>query len=236
MSFPGKPAIFLLAVVLIFAGGCAAPTHLKIKSLPAEPEKRRIVFLTPDVELSILHAGGLNEPSAEWTQSAKKHIGAHLSRKFSSRNIRMVSLEEKEEDIGRDRRESQLRKLHQVLGASVLFHQYEDMLPLPTKAGKFEWSMGPDVKYLKEKYRADYALFIYVRDSYASSGRQAAIFVAALLGVGIHGGIQAGFASLVDLNTGDVVWFNRLFRAMGDLRTAAGADETMNVLLTDMPQ
>ena len=70
-----------------------------------------------------------------------------------------------------------------------------------------------------------------------TAGRAAAIFLAAaLFGVGIQGGSQLGFASLVDLKTGNVVWFNRLARASGDLRTEAPAEETVKTLLTSFPK
>ena len=63
---------------------------------------------------------------------------------------------------------------------------------------------------LQEKTGARYAVFIYVRDSYASAERKAAMVAMAMLGVGLTGGAQIGYASLVDLETGRVLWFNRL--------------------------
>ena len=66
---------------------------------------------------------------------------------------------------------------------------------------------------LRDKYRADYSLFVHLRDSYASPGR----------GVALEGGSQVGFASLVDLNTGDIVWINRLRRNSGDKCQASSA-------------
>jgi hypothetical protein len=57
----------------------------------------------------------------------------------------------------------------------------------------------------------------------------------ALLGIGMPGGIQVGYASLVDLETGQVVWFNRLARGTGDLREPDSAAETVEALLTDFP-
>jgi hypothetical protein len=74
-----------------------------------------------------------------------------------------------------------------------------------------------------------------VRDSYASAERQAAMVVLAFVGVGLGGGMQVGYASLVDLNTGQVLWFNRLLRARGDLREADKAAETVNALLEEFP-
>ena len=50
------------------------------------------------------------------------------------------------------------------------------------------------------------------------------------------GGQQMGFASLVDLDTGDIVWFNRLQRGVGDLRTFDNARSSVEVLLTEFPK
>jgi hypothetical protein len=57
----------------------------------------------------------------------------------------------------------------------------------------------------------------------------------ALLGIGVGGGAQIGYASLVDLNNGRVLWFNRLLRATGDLREPDKAAETLNALLDQFP-
>ena len=57
----------------------------------------------------------------------------------------------------------------------------------------------------------------------------------AILGVGITGGIQIGYASLVDLQTGQVIWFNQLARGTGDLREADSARETVDALFTGFP-
>jgi hypothetical protein len=104
---------------------------------------------------------------------------------------------------------------------------------LPSKQGKFDWSLGPSVAAISRSHQADYALFLYVRDSYATAGRVAVIAVAAILGVGVPGGSQIGFSSVVDLKTGDIVWFNWLARGHGDLRTPEAAGETVKALVSD---
>ena len=114
-------------------------------------------------------------------------------------------------------------------------HKYVPKLIVPTKKDKFDWTLGSGINQLRDDYDAEYALFIHIRDSYTSAGRVAVIFVAAVFGVGVQGGTQVGFASLVDLGTGDVVWFNRLFSATGDLRTAAPAGEAIKQLLSEFP-
>jgi hypothetical protein len=88
---------------------------------------------------------------------------------------------------------------------------------------------------VKKATGARYALFSWLRDSYASAERKAAMIGLALLGIGISGGQQVGYASLVDLETGRVVWFNRLARQSGDLREAESAAETVDALLSEFP-
>jgi hypothetical protein len=106
---------------------------------------------------------------------------------------------------------------------------------LPQKGEALDWTLGPGVKLLRDKYHGDYALFVHLRDSYSSTGRQALIGVAALLLVPVPGGFQSGFASLVDLRSGKVVWFNRLLSVNGDLRNKDDARDTVGELLKGLP-
>jgi hypothetical protein len=57
----------------------------------------------------------------------------------------------------------------------------------------------------------------------------------AAFGVGLGGGVQVGYASLVDLHSGQVLWFHELGRAKGDLRDEQGASETVGELLQKLP-
>ena len=46
--------------------------------------------------------------------------------------------------------------------------------------------------------------------------------------------MQVAFASLVDLKTGQIVWFNTLAATSGDIRTPEGAQKMVNSLLDTM--
>ena len=74
-----------------------------------------------------------------------------------------------------------------------------------------------------------------MRDSYASTERKVAMVAMAVLGVAATGGRQVGYATLVDLETGQVLWFNRLSRASGDLREEKSAAESVDALLAGFP-
>jgi hypothetical protein len=120
---------------------------------------------------------------------------------------------------------------------AISLHQFGDpMWALPTKAGRLDWSFGDAMRPLGEASGARYGLFVWVRDSYASAERVAMqIAIGALTGIVLSGGVQIGYASLVDLQTGQVVWFNRLARAYGDLREPQPARESVDALLQGFP-
>ncbi len=234
-----KRAFALIAVVLgvMTLAGCATQSHQQIAELKRSDAKQARILLMPlNVELSEMTAAGLLERKADWTTAANQHIVTALNAEKAARNIQMAEFDEARAPAARRDDLLQLAKLHGAVGQSIMMHQYVEQLALPTKKGAFDWSLGPNTRTLKETYDADYALFIFVRDSYASAGRAAMIFVGAVLGIHVQGGAQVGFASLVDLETGNVVWFNRLARAAGDLRTEPAARETIQTLLASLPQ
>ncbi len=84
------------------------------------------------------------------------------------------------------------------------------MTPLPTKGKYLDWTLGSGTNLLRDRYGADYAMFMYLHDTYTSAGRAFVMLGAAALGVGMQGGQQLGYTSLVDLRTGKMVWFNRI--------------------------
>jgi hypothetical protein len=117
---------------------------------------------------------------------------------------------------------------------SIAIH-HDGPLKLPTKEDRLDWTFGDSLRPLQQASGARYGLFTWVRDSYASPERVAMMVGLALLGVGISGGFQTGYASLVDLETGQVLWFNKLMRGFGDLREPAKAAESVNALLAGFP-
>jgi hypothetical protein len=237
----GGISMFRLLVVAALSAltlaGCATQSHQQITELKrSEAKQARILLMPLNVELSELSAAGLPEVKADWTNAASKYIVAALRQEQVKRSIQMLEFDEEKAPAEKRDDLLQLTKLHGAVGQSIMVHQYIQQLALPTKEGKFDWSLGPSTRALKEIYGADYALFVYVRDSYASAGRAAVIVLGAILGVHVPGGAQVGFASLVDLETGNVVWFNRLARPSGDLRTEPAAQETVQTLIAGLPQ
>jgi hypothetical protein len=228
--FAAVCAIVLFCVVA--AGSASAQSKNLAPGFAALPANAKVIIMPTDIELYLVTAGGLPEPRADWTEAATKHFKAALLVKKQSLGATAVELSEKDAE-----QFDEISSLHAAIARSISLHHFgPGQLQLPTKNGKLDWSLGNEVRQIKAKTGADYALFSWIRDSYASGERIAATVVLALFGIGIApGGFQQGYASLVDLNTGQVMWFNRLFRGSGDLREPEKAAETLDVLLEGFP-
>lgn len=197
----------------------------------ALPKGAKVVIMPVDIELFSVTAGGVLEPKADWTESALRYFSDALADKRKSLGLAGVELKNDDADELAD-----INALHAAVARSIALHHFgPSTLNLPTKEGKLDWSLGESVGTIRQKTGADYALFSWVRDSYASAERKAAMVALALVGVGIAGGAQVGYASLVDLKTGRVLWFNQLRRGSGDLREPDKARETAEALLDKFP-
>jgi hypothetical protein len=226
-------SVFVLAALLLISG-CATTTKVKqIDRLAAvDNDNPKVLVMTPDVKYYLLTAGGVPEPHADWTLAARANFETALSAYAKEHNVELVMIPEEGQ---LDDFEVGYQKLYSAVGNSILVHHFGPM-KLPTKQESFDWSLGPGTQTIGEKYDADYALFTYYRDYQASGGRVAFAVLAAAAGVAMSMGSEGGFASLVDLNTGDIVWFNQVAAGAGELRDPDGAHTTVKALFKDLPE
>jgi len=228
-----SPRLAAVLAIAVLATGCATTqTVSHISRLETTVEKPRILLMQPDVKYYLLTAGGLTEPHADWTAAAQKNFVVAVQ-DFAARRGSDLVVMDTSQSLGD--LENQYQRLHGAVGNTVLANYFYGP-KLPTKGESFDWSLGPGVAPIGERYGADYALFAFYRDFQASGGRMAFAFVAAMAGVGISTGGQGGFASLVDLKTGEIVWFNLLQAGTADLRSPDGAKQVMEELFKGLPQ
>ncbi len=191
----------------------------------------KLVLMPVDAELFALSAGGVTEPKADWTKAAIGHLQQALRKRATNWGLEIHTMSEDEADA-----HAEQVALHAAVADSMaLHHSLGGAWKLPSKEGKLDWSFGDAMKDIGSAHQARYGLFVWVRDSYATAERKAAMVAMALLGVGLTAGIQVGYASLVDLETGQVLWFNQLARGSGDLREAEPAAESVDSLLRGFP-
>lgn len=208
----------------------------------------KLLVMRPDVEVGSVTTGGMTEARADWTEQARANIIAALRAQQAERGGNVFIMERRDSLPGVDADTvAELERLHYAVGSSIALHKYSGAY-LPTKRGRgLEYTLGADAVRLGQRTGYDYALFLHAEDSFASTGRVAlqVLGVAGCL-VGfcmpnIGGGGQFAYASLVDLRSGEVVWFNVLKAGtqvagvkMGDIRSPEGAAQMVERLLGRM--
>lgn len=226
---------FAVLLLGLFLSACAQmPASVRSDPSAQSLHGAKVLIMQPDVEVSELTVGGLLEPNAAWTAAAEINIDRGLERVLADLGANWVHINRNGKLI-RSRKVSQLVKLHRIVGTSIRLYEYGRLPPLPSKKGRFEWTLGRDAAVLGQAYKADYALFVHFRDSFSSDARIALNVVTSILFQQAHGGQQSGFASLVDLRSGRIVWFNEFRRGSGDLREAEAAVDASRVLLAALP-
>lgn len=206
--------------------------------LPPNSGKKILVF-RPKISVGGQSTGGMFEPNAEWTDRARKNLEAALIRRQANLGNTVIAAPEAYGDQAR--LVGEYTNLFDAVSQAVVNYQFFKGNRLPTKKrdnkeGVFDWSLGEGVRDLPGASGADYALFLYNKDAYGSTGRKI-LQVVALLGPGIavKSGEHKGAAGLVDLKTGNVLWLNADFAMGGDVRDADGADKRVGQLLEEFP-
>ncbi|OYU00713.1 MAG: hypothetical protein CFE36_14465 [Sphingomonadaceae bacterium PASS1] len=205
----------------------------------AQGSKKKILVFRPSVSVGAQSTGGMFEPNAEWTEKAKANLQAALDKLQNQLGNEVLVAPD---SYGEDARNLQEHMaLFAAVSRAVIQYQFFVGNRLPTKKRDnkedvFDWSLGSDVSSLPGAKDADYGLFIYDKDAYGSTGRKLLQAVAILgAGISVKSGEHAGYAGLVDLKTGDLLWLNADASMGGDVRQADGAEKRIRQLLEDFP-
>ena len=237
----------ILALSAAAAGCVQTRQYADVQFTPPQGDYKLLV-MRPNVTVGSLTTGGMVEPRADWTEQARANIMTAMRAQQANRGGTIKILERRSELPGvSEDTVAELERLHTAVGQSIALHKYLGAY-LPTKRGKgIDYTLGEQAVELGRKTGFDYALFMHAEDSVASSGR-VALQVLGVAGCfigfcapNIGGASQFAYASLVDLRTGEVVWFNVVEAgsqvagiSFGDMRTPEGANQLVDRLLGRM--
>jgi hypothetical protein len=167
MNTRGRVLLLRLVQALLFTmllGLGAVPAQA---TKPGEPvwdgtiAGRKIVLMAPDIEVSLLTAGGVLEVRQDWTEAARTSVFAALSAAQAQQGAQLVvdgdalgvsADASNVQKIGlTPEARADLLHLHEVAGQSALLHRVKKPFALPNKSKNFDWTLGSDtVKPLKE--------------------------------------------------------------------------------------
>ena len=243
-----KSRVALALAATVALGACVQTRQFADVQFTPPQGDYRLLVLRPDVTVGALTTGGMVEPRAEWTEEARSNIIAALRAQQASRGGKLTIIEHRNALPGVPEQElANVERLNFVVDESIVEHKYLGDY-LPTKRGRgLDWTLGQDAVRLGRQSGYDYALFLHAEDQVASKGRIAlglvglAGCIVGFCAPNIGGAEQLDYASLVDLKTGEVVWFNVVDAAsqvpgikFGDLRTPQGAAQMVERLLGRM--
>lgn len=236
-----------LTLAAVAVSGCVQSRQFADVQFSPPQGDYRLLVMRPDVTVNSLTTGGIAEPRAEWTDQARANIVEALRAEQAGRGGKVLVLARRNELPNVSAEEiADLERLHYAVGNSIALHKYSGAA-LPSKRGKgLEYTLGEGAVSLGRRTGYDYALFLYAQDNIASTGRTA-LQVLGVAGCFIGfcapsgGSNQFAYASLVDLRTGEVVWFNILQTGsqlpgikFGDIRTPQGAAQMVDRLVGRM--
>jgi len=240
-------ALILMSAGAMALSGCVSTRQIADVQFQPPQGDYSLVVMRPDVNVGSVTLGGMVEPRADWTEQARTNLLQALRAQQATRGGRTTVIENRNSVPGVNPETiANLERLHNAVGTSIALHKYMGM-ELPTKRGKgLDWTLGEEAVKFGRQTGADYALFMHAEDTIASTER-VAMQVLGVAGCFIGfcapqgGGGQSAYASLVDLKTGDVVWFNVLQTGsqlpgvtFGDIRTPQGAAQMVDRLLGRM--
>jgi hypothetical protein len=242
-----KVGLAIALALSVTVSGCVQSRQYADVQFTPPTGDYRLLVMRPDVAVNSLTTGGMSQPRADWTEQARGNIIEALRAEQAGHGGKVLVLAHRNELPNVSAEEiADLERLHYAVGNSIALHKYSGYA-LPTKRGKgLEYTLGEDAVSLGRRTGYDYALFLYAEDNIASTGRTA-LQVLGVAGCFIGfcapsgGSNQFAYASLVDLRTGEVVWFNVLQTgsqlpgvSFGDIRSRQGADQMVERLLGRM--
>jgi hypothetical protein len=241
-------SVLALGAISLSLSACVQTRQIADLQFTPPQGDYKLLVMRPDVSVGSVKAGGLTEPRADWTEAARANLITALKAQQAGRGGQTLIMERRDSlpNISADT-VAELERLHNAVGSSIALHKFMGA-ELPTKRTRgLDYTLGADAVRLGQATGYDYALFLHAQDSFADGGR-VALQVLGIAGcfVGfcapnIGGGGQTAYASLVDLRTGEVVWFNVLQAGtqiagikMGDIRKPEGAAQLVDRLLNRM--
>lgn len=230
--------VFLTCVLVLLAGCTTAPKFSLHQSLSQSPHyglPKKVLMVSPDIRVSEISAGGVIEKVDDWSNQAKTHVLNALRRKtgakglFELMDLPQFSVQEKailDQHVA----------LYDVVAGNAFTYGRSLEPAWAHKHKEFDYTLGNGLASLSERTGAEAALIIVGQDFISSKERKVTIVLGALFGVGLPGGPTFVSAGVVDLKTGNLLWFNYDFTvATRDMREAKDVDEIIEAIFNEYP-
>ena len=249
-------AAIALACVMVSAPAYAGAKYL-LKNFAFEAEneageKPQVLVVRPDMFVGSHDSAGQEVVVPEWLEASHTNLQAALLRHPSAKDV-----EYRFADWNEPSSKPLSIELWEELGAlqsDLLVKTPQGTFPIPpgedwqqviksVDRGYHEYTLaqGWRDEVTAAEGEADYALFVHMRDAYSTSGEMLGRLLGGMANV-VKDGVNTaqgpphyGWAMLVDMRDGRVIWYYNDGRIGGDLRKDNRADKRVRQLLKRFP-
>ena len=214
-----RPFYQLAVIVLLFplaactmAGKPSVGSDVRDGSLSL-PDKLLVLPVT--VSISEISAGGVVQEDPIWSKEGESAMTLAVKEYFTKRGATslqsMPEMSDEEEELVHEH-----ILLYDAVASQAYIAANMPAYGWSHLAADFHYTLGNGLRFLKQKSGADAALIVIGYDSISTGGRKAMVAIAALAGVGMPLGSSKVLVGIVDLEDGDILWFQHSF-AQGNL-------------------
>ena len=244
--------LFMAIIFILLQTACSTTpsSHFLASSTsqfkpPEDKAPLKVAVLPFDVALYQKSASLRPVLKEDWTENAKTHLRTHLIDYFEDSDWKIDFVPES--SLAQNHTLKQYSTLYEAVLESIFTYEFGNQrLPIKNKANVI-WTLGDSANQISELEKYDYALFIKVHDTYSTTG---SIITSSLFNVGMIAltayspvvpvgvpilGLQSTYTSIVDLKTGDIIWFDSMGSKSGDLRTEEEAIRTVRAMFKRFP-
>lgn len=231
--------LHLIALVFALAmSGCTnhePPSFRLNHKLVESPQTylpHKILILDVDVVIKEMTYGGVSEEVPEWSRQGTDITHQALLKHFQNDKASKIQFMElpKLKDADIDLINQHLALYRRV---AITIHDYAySPLEWPQKITQFDYTIGPGLKSIADKTGADSAIIVIGSDRASTTGRKIAAFFSDSVSYG-YSFLSAG---IVNLRSGDILWYNSDYQYKGyDLRDADDNLKMMGQLFDEYP-
>jgi len=233
---------FLIIILTLLQFGCAGLTYRTNENFGAYfKEKKKVAVLAPEMKIFRFTAGGVDQYQDDWSIKATGFMKEELRRELDTFDtIEFVYVDKDSlDDLSKQFIDQQIA-IYYMVAYSIVAHTYEPATLFKHKKMKFDYTLGSELGEFKQIEDVEAILFVNGRNYIWTAGRASLALLsgAVTLFTGVYLPIPAGkemlTAALVDVNTGDILWFNYLAMP-GDMRMHKVDRRLTKKLFRDFP-
>ncbi len=221
----------LFSPAFVFMMGCTnivmpieSRLHYSITETNRQPIPSNWVLLGNEIEVEEISKGNIRETLLSWSALARANINKELkpvARNFHLKLFDLPALSDTESEIV-----NKYSVLYHLMIYSIV-HHIRGEETWQHKINKFDYSIGNGLNFLRT-HGIDAALFIAGRQSVIWKNRgQDATRIINISGKDISMGQMIIIMGLVDLSTGNFLWFNVVDAIEVDLRNPSDVNEIL---------